>query len=103
MLYTWKALNGLVPDFGLEPLPRQSRRGNLLKIPSLTGPPGRLRTLREGSLQVEGPTLYNSLPPLLRDLNVDLDTFKVLLDMYLQEVPDHPRGHDDMPGTLSPN
>ena len=50
ILYTWKALNGLVPHFGLEPLPRQSGRGNLVKIPSLTGPQRWLRTLRQGTL-----------------------------------------------------
>ena len=100
LLYTWKALTGTAPNYGLELAPTSIRRGRLLRIPSSAGGAG-VRTLRDGSLQVEGPRLFNCLPSSIRDLKVDPTTFKVILDLFLQQIPDHPDGPGDRPEALT--
>ena len=47
--------------------------------------------LRASSFQVMGPTLFNSLPPHLRNItNCSVETFKSHLDQYLSGFPDQP-------------
>ena len=55
----------------------------------------RVRKVREESLTVEGPMLYNSLPPLLRNFNGSVDSFKNLLDEFLALIPDEPVKNSD--------
>jgi hypothetical protein len=101
IIYTWKALSGVVPDFGLELSPASGRRGPLLRIPATKGSAA-VGTLRGSSLQVEGPRLFNCLPASLRNLKVDPVIFKVALDLFLKEVPDHPDGGDARPEATTP-
>jgi ribonuclease P/MRP protein subunit RPP40 len=93
IIYSWKALRGLVPFCGLsEDSPASSRRGRTITVPSLNGSDRykAIRTLRDTSFQSEGPKLFNSLPHDLRNLDSSAEVFKSHLDKYLQTIPDHP-------------
>jgi hypothetical protein len=93
MIYSWKALRGLVPNCGLvEDSPVSSRRGRTISIPSLPGSERyrAVKTLRDHSFQSEGPKLFNSLPKEIRNLETTADTFKLHLDKFLETIPDHP-------------
>ena len=99
ILYTWKSLKGIVPDFGLVPTLSMGRNGGLrCKIPDVTGTKERIQTLRENSLVTEGPRLFNSLPKQLRDTTMSLESFKSRLDTLLALIPDQP-----MTETLTPD
>ena len=92
IIYTWKALKGLVPFCGISLAPGSgTRSGQIARVPSLSGTRMAVRTLRDRFLTVEGPRLYNSLPQDLRDLDLSLDAFKGGLDRWLSSsVPDCP-------------
>jgi ribonuclease P/MRP protein subunit RPP40 len=90
-LYTWKAIQGLVPNFGVIVAPSNLRRGRLLDIPPISGSRTGIQSLKDRSLQVEGPRIFNSLPRSLRDLKCSLLVFKKHLDSYLGTIPDQPR------------
>ena len=91
IIYTWKVLAGLAPNCGMVLAERgDTRRGLLVAIPPLSGTRQAIVTLREHSLLVEGPRLFNSLPTTLRRLDWTLPTFKAHLDIYLQTIPDCP-------------
>ena len=90
ILYTWKVLEGKVPDCGLQ-VEENLRQGRLCKLPPLKQCSARVQTLRENSFQVQGPKLFNSLPPKLRNMSkCSIDEFKFELDQFLQKIPDEP-------------
>ena len=67
------------------------RRGRLCKIPSLRNRSAvRFQSLRDGSLSVAGPRLFNVLPKDLREGEFTLETFKRQLDVFLGTIPDRP-------------
>ena len=66
------------------------RRGKLCAIPRLVRTLRSLQTLKESSLAVQGPRLYNCLPRHLREHTGTLSTFKVSLDKHLRTIPDRP-------------
>ena len=100
VIYTWKILEGLVPNCGLEES-TSIRRGREVKIPVVKGS-GRIRTLREGSFQIHGGKLFNSLPKKLRDLTkISIDEFKASLDQYLSSLPDEPKVSGYTPSACS--
>ena len=91
IIYTWKVLEGLVPNCGLE-AENKTRLGRICTIPALanTGS-SKIGTLRENSFQVHGPKLFNSLPIQVRNISkCNVDEFKVQLDKVLEKVPDEP-------------
>ena len=89
IIYTWKILEGQVPNCGLD-CTTSDRRGREACVPALKGKPS-VRKLREQSFQHNGPKLFNSLPKQLRNLsNVSVEDFKEKLDKYLQKLPDEP-------------
>jgi hypothetical protein len=93
IIYSWKALRGLVPYCGLvEDSPASSRRGRTISIPSLPRSDRyrAVKTLRDQSFQSEGPKLFNSLPREIRNLESTAETFKLHLDKFLESIPDHP-------------
>ena len=55
-----------------------------------TGKVRSIRTLKEKSLQIEGPRIFNSLPKVIRNMNGSLTEFKTVLDMFLALIPDCP-------------
>ena len=50
----------------------------------------RIQTLRESSLAVNGPWLFNCLPVEVRNFEGTVEAFKRKLDIYLHNVPDKP-------------
>ena len=94
IIYVWKILNGLVPNIGggasIVPLD-STRRGRLCAVPPIlnAGIP-RHKTLRENSLAVIGPQLFNCIPADVRGHRGTADCFKAKLDRYLSQVPDKP-------------
>ena len=90
IIYTWKVLEGKVPDCGLQ-VEENLWLGRLCKLPPLKHCSARVQTLRENSFQVQGPKLFNSLPSKLRNLSkCSIDEFKFELDQFLQKIPDEP-------------
>ena len=98
IIYTWKILEELVPNCGLE-IHQSDRRGRQVAIPPLKGSQA-MRKLREQSFQVSGPRLFNCLPSSIRNISrVPVDTFKEQLDQFLSEIPDEPNVEGLTPST----
>ena len=100
ILYTWKALEGLVPDCGIKSKnSRDSRLGRVCEIPQISKKATqRVKTLREQSFQVHGPRLFNSLPKPIRSITgCNIDYFKDKLDNFLSQIPDQPMVGDLVP------
>ena len=77
VIYAWKILEGLIPNCGLQET-ISTRRGREIKIPLVKGS-GRIKTLREGSFQIHGGKLFDSLPNKLRDLTkISIEDFKYI-------------------------
>ena len=62
-------------------------------MPSYTGTLMRYKSLKERSIFVEGPRLYNSLPRYLREHSGSIVSFKACLDSFLSGIPDQPDGN----------
>ena len=89
IIYSWKILEGLAPNCGLEEV-YSERRGRGIKIPTLKGKQA-VRTMREQSFQVNGPRLFNCIPKRIRNMTkVPVHKFKEHLDKFLEMVPDEP-------------
>ena len=98
IIYTWKILEELVPNCGLE-IHQSDRRGRQVAIPPLKGSQA-MRKLREQSFQVSGPRLFNCLPSSIRNISrVPVDTFKEQLDQFLAKIPDEPNVEGLTPST----
>ena len=87
IVYTWKILEGLVPNCGVEEIgSTEERQGRRCKIPA--GNSAR----RLQSFQVGGPKAFNSLPEYLRNTSkCSVEEFKEKLDRFLCKVPDEPK------------
>ena len=89
ILYMWKVIQGYVPSLGFT-TQNDSRRGRMIVTDRPTGKVRSVRTLKEKSLQFEGPRIFNSLPKVIRNMNGSLTEFKSVLDMFLALIPDCP-------------
>ena len=92
IIYTWKIMEGLVPNFTLNPINYfiNDRKGIRCAIPHIKGQ-GRIKRLRETSLALRGPRLFNELPKEVNMLRgVSTETFKAALDKHLSKVADRP-------------
>jgi hypothetical protein len=99
IIYIWKIIESRVPNCTLNPIDVywSDRQGRLCKITKRKGQ-GKYQSMREQTLAVRGPKLFNCLPPHIRNLqDVQLPKFKKALDDYLREVPDCPilKGYKD--------
>ena len=103
VFYIWKSLNGYVPSLGLEWTNNVGRLGPTIKYPKIVGPEGRVRTLHKNSICWEGVRIFNSLPASLRTWNGTKEKFKIMLDKYLELLPDQPETDDLKPGGLTIN
>ena len=56
--------------------------------------------MRDASFHIEGPKLFNSIPKVVRDCT-NLDEMKVLLDLFLATLPDHPKIPGSVPEALT--
>ena len=94
VLYTWKIMEGHVPNFESTPIVviENNRRGrSCLPPPLLSSAPERIKNIRFASLPHKGPRLFNSLPLEVRNLKgVTVDEFKSALDRHLKYIPDQP-------------
>ena len=83
-------------NFGLEV---KTRRGRKVIIPPSKGS-GKTHTLRDGSFQIHGPRLFNSLPKKFINLTrISLEVFKMKLDKHLEIIPDEPKIGGLVPNT----
>ena len=89
IIYTWKIQEGLVPNLDTEQIRIQSeqgtRIGRSLKLPSIKARQGKALALKENSLAVRGPRLFNHLPKHIRNIsNVQTEDFKKTIDRFDQ-------------------
>ena len=94
IIYTWKILEELVPNFSSPESKiisyQTTRHGRKCHIPSVTQIKS-IRALRENFLSVRGPRLFNCLPKSIRNISgQSLTIFKKHLDKFLVSVPDEP-------------
>ncbi len=92
IIYTWKILEGLVPNMEKTIIKTHwnDRKGRICGIPVFRDR-FRIGKIRDNSLPVRGPTLFNCLPQQVRNImGTSLDVFKSALDKTLQQVPDQP-------------
>jgi len=92
IIYTWKAIENKVNNFGVTTY-NSPRLGRLCKLPKITTTsPMSITTLKEASLKIRGPKLFNSAPKTIREMSeCSTDSFKKQLDQYLASIPDQPR------------
>ena len=93
-IYTWRILEGHVPNIETTPVTYQHhvRRGRLCHIPKVSNTAHlAIQKVRLSSLAVRGPRLFNALPWHIRNLTrCDVNSFKDKLDKFLSTVPDEP-------------
>ena len=92
IIYVWKILEELVPCCTFNPITTywSDRQGRKCRVPMPKGQ-GKIKTLREQTLAIRGPNIFNSLPPYIRNLSgVSLDRFKKKLDESILRIPDFP-------------
>ena len=97
-IYIHKILIQDIPNCGIKTDVRNERIGRTLVVPPVKGGYKAVQTLKDRSFGVEGPRLYNSLPRCLRNFAGTKDRFKVLLDLFLRDVPDQPNRPYDYAG-----
>ena len=93
IIYVWKILTGLAPNFEREDLGIKAQgEGTRLGRKCLLPPLVRTRegTIRDQSFSVMGPRLFNAIPVALREFDGSLSTFKSKLDGFLGGVEDKP-------------
>ena len=95
ILYIYKIIQKLVPNLSDERFKIttiMSVRGNRdCKIPAINNrATARVRTLTEHSFAIQGPKLFNSLSPEIRNFDGSFDVFKRKLDRFLCTIPDQP-------------
>ena len=93
IIYTWKILNGLAPNFSnahlkIETYGAGTRLGERCRLPPIVRSGD--GTIRDQSFIVLGPKLFNCLPIELRIFHGKLEVFKRLLDSFLASIDDTP-------------
>ena len=93
--YVYKIVQKFVPNLTDERFKIKTslsvRGDRICKIPAINHrATARVRTLAEFSFAFQGPKLYNSLPPEVRNFDGSLDAFKHKLNKYLSTIPDQP-------------
>ena len=92
ILYTWKIIENIVPNFGINTRVNP-RTGRFCVVPHVkSAAPARVQSLRFASLSINGPRLFNAMPKFIRNIRgCATNAFKSALDNYLKCVPDEPR------------
>ena len=94
IIYTWRIIEGQVPNLESTPITARShiRRGRECFIPRVSNTsPSSIQALRASSFAIRGPRLFNTLPLSIRNLtNCKPEIFKAALDAYLCSIPDEP-------------
>jgi len=90
VIYLWKILSGLVPNYGIS-WTDSRMRGRMINIPPCkTNFSSQAKKRRKQSLVVHGGRIFNLLPHHIRGYTGDKDGFKLNLDKFLSQIPDHP-------------
>ena len=93
-IYVWKIIEDLCPNLPMNPIETYDhiRKGRLCKVPPVnTKTPLRIQTIKENTLAVRGPRIFNSLPKNVREKSdIKVETFKIALDKYLATLRDEP-------------
>ena len=91
LIYTWKSLNDLAPSLGINWVNNgTSRSGRTLEVRKVKGLSSSLQTQRRRTIQHEGVRLLNVIPSPIQNFSGKAETFKYLLDNFLECVPDQP-------------
>ena len=93
IIYTWKALEGIVPECGVkEKNQSESRTGRTCMIPKISSLATQItKTLCEQSFKVHGPGLFYYWPKSIRHITkCSITKFKEPLDQFLKNIPDQP-------------
>ena len=94
IIYVWKILNFRAPNFGGNIIREyfDNRRGRLCSTPPLiSGSSDGMKSIRDDTLAVRGPKLFNAMPIEIRSLTGTLEQFKAHLDKFILTVPDEPQ------------
>jgi len=84
MIYTWKILEGIAPKCWNKII-HINNAGSPVPSPPIKN----CTSIREGSIQIRGPQLFNNLPVNIRSqTGCSVASFKHKLDKYLQNIPD---------------
>ena len=101
IIYTWKVIEGLVPNCGvyIKEGSDVDRLGRKCSIPNMkTSAKLSVQSLREQSFQINGAQLFNCLPIYVRNMrNCSILDFKMKLDKYLETIPDEPQTNSMIP------
>ena len=98
IIYTWKCVNGIVPNLGFKWGDSSDlRNGKSLIYPKLVGSSKKLKTVQRRSITYEGVRLFNCLPVEVRLFSGKQSMFKSLLDKFLTEIPDCPETDNLVP------
>ena len=95
IIYIFKIITKNVPNFS-DPnnqitTNHSLRRGLLCNIPPINRlSMGKYKSLKDESLAVLGPKLFNSIPSELRNESLSLNSFKYKLDKFLSKIWDKP-------------
>lgn len=104
IIYVWKIIQGLVPNFNHDfavKTTNSGRRGVLAIIPPISKSWTKVQTIKESSIAVHGPRLFNCIPQKLRSETYTPESFKRELDRFLHTVEDKPslpQYHQTTPG-----
>jgi len=92
IIYTWKILDEIATNVGIKSY-TSTRQGRLCWVPLIKQcASGKIRAIREGSLQIRGPHLFNSLPVnICGQTQCSVTRFMHKLDKYQQNIPDKPK------------
>ena len=92
VLYTWKILEGIVPNTSSTngiTAQNHARFGRLCHVPFVRRSP--YQGLRNASFNVRAPMLFNCIPREVRDMkNCTKEEFKGKLNAHLKNIPDEP-------------
>ena len=94
IIYVWKMINGIVPNFS-NPATRittreAGRRGILCDIKKVKSRLGARYSLHKNSFGVRAATLFNLVPTEIREHRGTVETMKSKLDKWLQKIKDEP-------------
>ena len=92
IIYTWKVLEGLVPNPVNQIIQiNNNRRGRRCGRKQLPKTSTRIRTLLDNNIIHLGPKLFNCIPKCIRNLSgCRVETFKKHLDTFLKTIKDEP-------------
>ena len=94
IIYTWKILVSLVPNFTSSASKIDhywsDRHGRKCKLPAIRNRGG-IGNKRENFLNIKGPRLFNVLPQSIRNImDPNINIFKKKLDAFLATIPNEP-------------